>query len=247
MKSSILKNFFKSLRFRLGLSLLPEISSKLDEMIWSSVYHDSIRGRKHLEELSLNVGRWAGGYAFFYVLNRLLSDYQPKKILEFGLGESTKFVSIFVENYLSDCQHVVVEHDFLWMKNFQNKFRLGINSSVLDCVLEKRVINGYEGIGYGSIKSKVQGKFDLYIVDGPFGSERFSRYDIHTLLDDRLETTDEMVIVVDDAQRVGEQDTVTALVRLFESRKIKVYLGMYSGDKCTAVIATTKYRYAATF
>jgi hypothetical protein len=59
----------------------------LNELYWANVYHDSIRGKKELENLGLNIGRWAGNYTFFYVLNRILNDYQPKKIIEFGLGK----------------------------------------------------------------------------------------------------------------------------------------------------------------
>ena len=41
------------------------------EIEWAHIYHDSIRGKKPIEELGLNIGRWAGNYSFFYVLNRI--------------------------------------------------------------------------------------------------------------------------------------------------------------------------------
>jgi len=60
------------------------------ELEWANIFHDSIRGKKHIDDLGLNIGRWAGSYPFFYVLNRILSDYCPSSILEFGLAESSK-------------------------------------------------------------------------------------------------------------------------------------------------------------
>ncbi|MEZ0130278.1 hypothetical protein AB9T88_11140, partial [Flavobacterium sp. LBUM151] len=48
------------------------IIAQNEELLWASVFHDSIRGKKGIEDLSLNIGRWAGNYSFFYVLNRIL-------------------------------------------------------------------------------------------------------------------------------------------------------------------------------
>ena len=39
------------------------------EMEWANYYHDSIRGIDFIEKLNLNIGRWAGNYTFFYLLN----------------------------------------------------------------------------------------------------------------------------------------------------------------------------------
>jgi hypothetical protein len=58
--------------------------SHLKEIEWAHIYHDSIRGIEWIQGLSLNIGRWAGNYSFFYVLNRILMDYKPKNILELG-------------------------------------------------------------------------------------------------------------------------------------------------------------------
>ena len=98
------------------------------ELEWAHIYHDSIRGKKWLEELPINVGRWAGNYSFFYVLNRILNDYKPKRILELGLGESTKVISAYINNYLTDSTHIVVEQDADWAKAFNEKFTLSKNS-----------------------------------------------------------------------------------------------------------------------
>ena len=59
-----------------------EILSYLKEIEWGLLYNDSIRGNPSLQNLSLKIGRWAGNYSFFYVLNRILSDYKPINILE---------------------------------------------------------------------------------------------------------------------------------------------------------------------
>lgn len=53
-------------------SLLLEFQSRLKnielqtrEIEWANIYHDSIRGKKPIEELALYVGRWGGELFFF--------------------------------------------------------------------------------------------------------------------------------------------------------------------------------------
>src|SRR5690606_21955834 len=90
----------------------------LRELDWANVYHDSIRGKEWLQNLPLNIGRWAGNYTFFYVLNRVLTDCKPNNIIEFGLVESSKFISTFLDNYLIQSSHLVIEQNREWYKNF---------------------------------------------------------------------------------------------------------------------------------
>ena len=110
----------------------------LKELDWANVYHDSIRGKQALENLGLNIGRWAGSYPFFYVLNRILNDYKPKNIIEFGLGESSKFISTYVENYLQDSNHFIIEQDEDWKNIFISRFQLTNKSVVKILPIEKK-------------------------------------------------------------------------------------------------------------
>ena len=102
----------------------------LKELNWANIYHDSIRGKKEIEALSLNIGRWAGNYAFFYVLHTILSKGKPTNVLELGLGESTKFISTYLKNYLPQTSHIVIEHDESWISFFNSSFELNSNSKI---------------------------------------------------------------------------------------------------------------------
>jgi len=215
------------------------------ELDWANVYHDTIRGKKWLTELSISPGRWAGNYSFFYILTRILSDYKPKKIIEFGLGESTKVISSFIENELHDSTHVVVEHNNDWITEFNNRFKVSKNSSFLRLSLEEKNINNYNVTCYSGIEEKVNEVFELYIIDGPLGSDRFSRFDI-CLLANKLTANDQFIIIIDDYEREGEQDTGNQLMKILESKKIKFHIGMYSGKNTQIVIASHQYQYATT-
>ena len=104
----MLKNKIKSF---LGLNIITRILHQSLEIEWAHVYHDSIRDKPYLQNLSLNIGRWAGNYAFFYLLNRILFETKPKRILELGLGESSKLISVYIENILVNSEHLIFEHN----------------------------------------------------------------------------------------------------------------------------------------
>lgn len=212
------------------------------EIEWAHYYHDSIRGIEFVEKLNLNIGRWAGNYTFFYLLNRILNDYQPKSIIEFGLGESSKFISKYIENRLYDTQHTIVEQSIEWKESFLKRFNLSNNTSIDICELKQIEVKGFKVNSYSAIEKYSNQKFDLYIVDGPFGSIRYSRYDIVNIVKN-LQVGDEFIIIIDDYDRIGEKETTKDLVSMFNEKKIPTYFSVYEGKKSVAILATEKYRY----
>jgi len=218
----------------------------LKELDWANVYHDSIRGRAYIENLSLNIGRWAGNYAFFYVLNRIMHDYKPKRIIEFGLGESTKFVSTCIIGLNYNCKHVVLEQNENWKTYFETNFKLQKNTTLLHSPIERKEVNGHHMILYKNLQNDIDFEADLYIVDGPHGSERFSRYDI-CFLAQKFNKESEFIIMMDDCQRQGEQDTFLALENIFKEKEITYFKASYSGVKTVNLIVSSKYQYSTTF
>lgn len=216
----------------------------LNELNWANVFHDSIRGKEFLEKLPLNVGRWAGNYSFFYVLNRILDNYKPKKILELGLGESTKLISAYLDNNLISSSHTVVEQDKDWSLIFMSNFTLSQRSSVVVCPLSVEQIDSQNVKVYSDFKLKVNGAYDLYVIDGPHGSPTLSRVEI-LYLAEQFNSKSEFIIIFDDYNRFGEQKTVEKLFRILEEKNIKYYKGVYIGLKRVIVIGTEKYKHIA--
>lgn len=220
-----------------------ELMLQSKELEWAHIYHDSIRGKKWLEELPLNVGRWAGNYSFFYVLNRILSEHKPKSILDLGLGESSKFISSFLDNYLLDSRHTIVEQNEMWIKSFQERVVLSKRSTIFHFPLKETEIKGFISNSYDNLKGEITEKYDLYIVDGPFGSNRYSRYDIFFLVE-KFDIEDEFIILFDDTNRQGERDTLKDIIDLLNYKKIDIFMGNYEGNKANTIIATQKYKFA---
>ena len=250
MKLSVffkLKKNFVKLLFNVDklFYLQHEILLTTKENEWANIYHDSIRGKKCIEELSLNIGRWAGNYSFFYVLNRVLYDYKPKRIIELGLGESTKFISTYLDNYLLESEHHIVEHDKEWVDFFNFNFPLSNKSQIINCPIITKDIKGYQSHYYDDLETVIIGKYDLYIVDGPFGSERYSRYNIISFVKTFVDG-DDFIILMDDTNRKGENDTKNDIISILKDKKINFYTGDYSGNKCVTVISSEKYRFSTT-
>ncbi len=236
----MIKKIKKIIRDQIKLQKLSY--SQLKELEWSQIYRDSIRGKKSIETLPLNIGRWAGNYTFFYVLNRILTDYKPKAIIEFGLGESTKFISTFIDNYLKDTTLKTIEHDANWKNQFLKNFKISdnVNIQVLDLV--ENEVEGYKTNGYLEILNKITTVYDLYIIDGPFGTSNYSRYDIVNLAK-TFQSTNEFIIIMDDYHRDGEKQTAHKVIEVLNSKKIEIYTKTYIGNKSVFLIATKQYKY----
>jgi hypothetical protein len=213
------------------------------EVEWAHIYGDSIRGKIYLQNLPINVGRWAGNYSFFYVLNRILNDYKPKNILDLGLGESSKFISAYLDNFLFESNHTIVEQDPIWISAFNDKFTLSSRSKIVFCELAEIFIHGHKVNVYKEFNDIINDDYDLYIVDGPFGSNRFSRYDIVKLVE-KFTLDKEFIILMDDSERQGEQDTINDILKILKIKNLIFYIGVYSGNKQNTIIASEKYKFS---
>lgn len=211
------------------------------ENIWAHTYHDSIRDNPELQNLSLKVGRWAGTYSFFYILHRILKEYEPEKIVEFGLGESSKFISTFNHSIGNKLEHITIEQDGNWKNIFNQQFEQNnIDIKVHPLQVKKHL--EYEYNGYENIEN-VPTDADFYIVDGPFGSKRFSRYDIINVIQN-FSQEKEFILILDDYQRIGEQDTSKEIIKTLKIKNIEINHRVYKGIQDQFVVATNKYKYS---
>lgn len=214
-------------------------SNQLKELEWAQIYHDSIRGDTDIENLPLNIGRWAGNYSFFYVLNRIMNHFKPQSILEFGLGESTKFISTFIDSHLSSSRHTIIEHDIDWITHFNNGYNLSQNSKVFHHSLKQTVENSNKILYYENIDLYFKNNYDFILIDGPFGSDRFSRGDIIPYIE-KFSIDTNYVILLDDTNRIGEADTLNRIINLLNQMKVPVFSSSYEGNKGCSVLSNDR-------
>lgn len=218
----------------------------IDEVLWSSVFHDTSLESTWFREHTLSPGRWAVGYQFLYVLYRILDEVGPASILELGLGQSSKMTAQYAMN-AEGVRHVIVEHDPSWIATFAANFALTSASTVVQLDLtETQAPSGSPVHRYADFAAAVSNaEYDLIIIDGPFGFEQeLARVDVLDLIPGSL--AEQFVIMVDDAHRRGERALIELVVDALDESGIPHVSAMYKGQKDLWVVASADLAYLTT-
>ena len=218
------------------------------EIIFANVFHDTIKGSKWFpSDFPLSPGRGALGYPALYVLYRVLNEFHPQNILEMGMGQSTKVIGLY-NNYYPECRHQVVEHDPEWISFFCNHFDLPSTTKVVELPLMNADIQLDEissnTIMYNGFPQAFEGQvFDFICIDGPYGfnNPQYSRIDIIGILPECL--TKSFVIILDDCDRKGEQNTFNMICDILKEHNIEHNSSIYYGEKGTGIIVSPDYSF----
>ena len=217
-----------------------------EEGIWHHVFRESFRSGGWKNEVGLSMGRWAGGASFFYVLHRILEDVRPKKIVELGLGESTKLISAYGSNEDWLEQHVVIEHSENWITSFASRFETCPATRIQLCGLDGKTDNApsQPGLKYAGLSDELWSQADLVVVDGPFGSLHNSRSNALDFVS-QLESDSPFILLLDDSHRQGEKETLKSISTILKARKIKHHLKEYRGAKSCSIVCSGHYPWLA--
>ena len=218
---------------------LVETEENTREINWGIVFKDTITDSRWLKKQTFSLGRWAIGYQAAYALYRVLDEFRPKSILELGLGQSTKITSQYTE-YYQDVQHAVVEHDNDWIEFYKNNYELPKSTNIIQCDWGTDEYNGVSGIRvYQGFGEKLEGKkFELMVIDGPLGGDmpEYARIDVLKLMPECL--AESFVIILDDVNRSGEQNTFQEMKKVLEQNEISYAEGVYAGKKVVKMLVS---------
>lgn len=224
-----------------------DVKKTLKEVLWAEIFNNTIVDSNWLDNKKFSPGRWAAGYPLLYSLYRILDEIRPQSILELGLGQTTKMIAQYVKN--SDVEkHIVVEHDSDWINYFMKNFELSNKTHIekMDLITTE-YSEDKDVISYKDFADKLKHKkFDLIVVDGPFGgyAKIYSRIDILGILPNCLK--DDFVIILDDLNRQGERMTLKKIIENLEQNNIKYKRGQYSGEKDVVIIVSEKLGFLCT-
>lgn len=218
------------------------ILGNTNDLVHANFFHDTIKHSRWFDE-PLSLSGWAIGYNYAYILYRVLDDMKPKRILELGLGQSTKIVNEYVKHH-DNVEHHVVEHDKDWIEFFKNDTEISEMSHfhLLECYKKKYEnveLNAYKGFK----KEFKDQKFDLVVVDGPIGSgKEYSRMDVLDLVPENL--AESFVILFDDCERKGEQNTIRLLEEKLRKNNIEFCSGyQYCGRTNAYICVSTDLKF----
>lgn len=218
------------------------------ELLWRDIFIDTVKGYQWYHDKSISLGRWAVGYNYAYVLARVLDEFGPTNILECGLGQSSKIIADYVA-FNTETTYDIVEQDQNWVIFFKKNFPLIDRIQIhLRNIIEREVAyteDGLKSYVYEDFASVVEGKkYGLISIDGPWGSDIYSRIDIIDYIPSILQ--DDFVIMVDDFERIGEQNMVELLKERLDSNNITYFEGKYVGMKDVCVLVSEKWRFFTT-
>lgn len=214
-----------------------------EENTWANVFHDVIKDSVWLQNKAFAPGRWAAGYQMLYVMYRVLDSVKPKKILELGLGQTTRMISQYSGFYHAD--HQVVEHDPKWIEFFTITYEVPDNVKFvnLDTIVDK-YLEDEDVIMYQGFEERFRGqRFDFICIDAPLGGKavKYARIDILKILPECLES--DFVLLFDDTEKIGETNTINLLQKTLKENGIKYVMKRYDGRKSSTIITTKKYSF----
>jgi hypothetical protein len=177
----------------------------------------------------------AASYGLLYLLFRTLDELEPGNIVEFGSGQTTLLIDRIKKPGTS---HVCYEHSPEW--------HASIAPRLTSCdyrlrALEEQTIDGRRVSWYSGVEPR---SFDLLVIDGPPGTDRFSRFGCVDLIRSRV--SDDFLIIIDDVQRRGEQDTAAHVVDLLRNRGLAFRVNQLRARTTQTVIAGGRF-IAATY
>lgn len=215
-----------------------------DEAVWAAIFNNTIINSTWLMDKTFSPGRWALGYPALYAIYRILNEAKPKRILELGLGQSTRMIAQYAAAF-DDVEHVVVEHDSDWIGFFQNDFHLSERSRIVQ--LDREMVSYKEAEAvrvFKNFKETFQGqKFDFICIDAPLGGDmkQYARIDVLGILPDCL--MESFAIMLDDSERIGETHTLNEIEQKLSECNISHKKGRYSGKKDTSIFASLDFQF----
>ena len=210
------------------------------ELIWAKTWDDTKKGISWIDDLpGISPGRWAVGYNYLYIMTRILNEKKPMCVLDFGLGISSTLISqYFKGNNISNGIHDVVEQDEEWIRFYNDTKKISDITCIYSNQLVEKDYKGVKYYAYKDISSIVDNKkYDVISIDGPWGSDKYSRRDIIDYIPAIL--NDSFVIIMDDSQREGEQATIAEIEEKLKRNGIDYYEGVYPGmSNCTVIVSS---------
>ena len=214
------------------------------EAVWGELFNQVSDGSHWLKDRGFAAGRWAVGYQYLYAGYRILNEVHPKNILELGLGQSTKLISQYAAAN-PEVHHQVVEHDPEWIDFFRKNYNLPANTKMVRLERDFTAYKEAEHVRvYKNFSETFKGqKFDFISIDAPLGGDmkQYARIDVLKMLPDCL--AENFIIIIDDAERIGETNTIKEMTESLKAHLVPFAIGRYSGKKDCAVICSKDLKF----
>ena len=175
----------------------------------------------------------AANYSLLYLILRIGGEFRPASVLDVGAGQSTLLWAMLQRRGLVG-EVLTLEDNPEWGA------RIGaqVTHEVVVAPLRSMEVGGMSVKTYDWAAAKASRRFDVIVCDGPRGTPRHSRRGVLAMLD---ELPDDFALVLDDAERDGEQDTIAAVHDRLQAGKVDYAVGVVRAAKTQAVFAAGRF------
>lgn len=175
----------------------------------------------------------AASYGLLYLILRIGSEFRPRAVLDVGAGQSTLLWAMLQRRGLVG-EVVTLESDLDWAA------RIGaqVTHEVVVTPLRAMEVGGRSVLTYDWAATRASRTFDVIVCDGPRGTPRHSRSGILGMVDG---LPADFALVIDDAERAGEQDTVAAIHARLQAASVDYGVGVVRAAKTQAVFAAGRF------
>lgn len=205
------------------------------EILKGMIFNNTISDSEWLKYKSFSPGAWAADYGLLYTLYRVLNGMRPQNVLEFGLGQSSKMLHQYGKFF--NVNVMTCEHDENWIDFFSKEKDGQYDLKIKKMELETISYKGFETLTYKNCVQELGGaKYDLILVDGPFGRPHYSRPQILEIIKTNL--SESFCLIIDDTHRSGESETANEVQIILESLGRKYLSHTYSSSKKHTLICS---------
>jgi len=219
--------------------MLKKIQNYYSELNFADLFHDTINNSAWLKDKSFSLHGWAANYSFIYMLYRILNNAKPGHILEMGMGQTSRLTSQYIAYCNSGATLDIIENDFGWISTYQPQLAQSERIKVHLCDLDIFVHENTECRKYKKLNEVIGGKkYDLIIIDGPYGgNQTMPRSNILEIIKNG-NLADDFIIVFDDTERQGEQNTVKETLNILKEQNISFIMFSREGIKTQTYITS---------
>ena len=218
------------------------VNYQFKELNFADLLHDTIINSTWLKDKSFSLHGWAANYSFIYMLYRILDSVKPQHILEMGMGQTSRLTSQYVAYGNPDATVDIIENDASWIATYQPQLAKSEHIKLYQRDLEFFICNSTECRKYKNLQEvTANNRYDLIIIDGPWGAtQSLPRSNILDLIKKHC-LADDFIIIFDDTERKGEQNTVAHTVELLKEQHIETTVFHRAGIKAqTYITSSTK-------
>ena len=209
------------------------------ELNFADLLHDTIINSTWLKDKSFSLHGWAANYSFIYMLYRILDNVKPQHILEMGMGQTSRLTSQYVAYCNPQATLDIIENDAGWIEIYQPQLAKAENIKLHQRDLEFFTYDKTECRKYKNLEEVIGDyKYDLIIIDGPWGAtQNLPRSNVLDVIKNHSLAND-FIIIFDDTERVGEQNTVTHTLELLKEQNIEFTVFHRTGIKAQTFITS---------